>query len=77
MNLDKEYIAQKVDFLTKIKQMDTGGVLNANRITEMLIQAIAPEMAGELILNQEQASQKMFKDVQTDIGMMLLGNEAL
>jgi hypothetical protein len=77
MNLDKEYIAQKVDFLTKIKQMDTGGVLNANRITEMLIQAIAPEMAGELIMNQEQASQKMFKDVQNDIGMMLLGNEAL
>jgi len=77
MNMDKEYIAQKVDFLTKIKQMDTGGVLNANRITEMLIQAIAPEMASELILNQEQASQKMFKDVQTDIGMMLLGNEAL
>ena len=77
MNMDKEYIAQKVDFLTKIKQMDTGGVLNANRITEMLIQAVAPEMAGELILNQEQASQKMFKDVQNDIGMMLLGNEAL
>ena len=77
LNLDKEYIAQKVEFLTKIKQMDTGGVLNANRITEMLIQAIAPEMAGELILNQEQASQKMFKDVQNDIGMMLLGNEAL
>ena len=77
MNMDKEYIAQKVDFLTKIKQMDTGGVLNANRITEMLIQAIAPEMAGELIMNQEQASQKMFKDVQNDIGMMLLGNEAL
>jgi len=77
MNMDKEYIAQKVDFLTKIKQMDTGGVLNANRITEMLIQAIAPEMASELILDQAQASQKMFKDVQTDIGMMLLGNEAL
>lgn len=28
-------------------------------------------------MNQAQASQKMFKDVQTDIGMMLLGNEAL
>ena len=77
MDLDKEYIAQKVDFLTKLKQLDSGGVLNANRITEMLIQAIAPEMASELILNQQQASQKMFRDVQTDIGMMLLGNEAL
>ena len=77
MNMDKEYIAQKIDFLTKISQMDSSGVLNRTRLTEMMIQAIAPEMASELILNQQQASQKMFKDVQTDIGMMLLGNEAL
>jgi hypothetical protein len=34
-------------------------------------------MAGELIMNQQQASQKMYKDVQSDIGNMLLGNEAL
>jgi hypothetical protein len=77
MDLDKEYIAQKIDFLTKIAQMDAGGVLNRNRLTEMMIQAIAPEMAGELIMNQQQASQKMYKDVQSDIGNMLLGNEAL
>jgi hypothetical protein len=43
----------------------------------MMIQAIAPEMASELIVNQQQASVQMFKDVQSDIGMMLLGNEAL
>jgi hypothetical protein len=42
-----------------------------------MIRAIAPELADQLIMNQQQASQKMFKDVQTDIGMMLLGNEAL
>jgi hypothetical protein len=77
MDMDKEYIAQKVQFLQQIAQMDAGGVLNRNRLTEMLIQAIAPEMAGELIMNQAQASQKMYKDVQNDIGMMLLGNEAL
>jgi hypothetical protein len=34
-------------------------------------------MASELILNQQQASVQMFKDVQSDIGNMLLGNEAL
>jgi hypothetical protein len=77
MDMDKEYIAQKIDFLTKVAQMDTGGVLNRTRLTEMMIQAIAPEMASELILNQQQASVQMFKDVQSDIGMMLLGNEAL
>jgi hypothetical protein len=57
--------------------MDVGGVLDRNRLTEMMIQAIAPEMAKELIVNQQQASQKMYKDVQSDIGMMLLGNEVL
>jgi hypothetical protein len=77
MNMDKEYIAQKIQFLSQIAQMDAGGVLNRNRLTEMMIQAIAPEMANELIMNQAQASQKMYKDVQTDIGMMMLGNEAL
>ena len=77
MNMDREYVAQKIQFLTQISQLDSGGVLNRNRLTEMMIQAIAPEMAQELILNQEQASQKMFKDVQSDISLMLLGNEAL
>jgi hypothetical protein len=77
MDMDKEYIAQKIQFLTSIKQMDSGGVLNSNALVEMMIRAIAPELADQLIMNQQQASQKMFKDVQTDIGMMLLGNEAL
>jgi hypothetical protein len=77
MDMDKEYIAQKIDFLTKVAQLDTGGVLNRTRLTEMMIQAIAPEMASELIVNQQQASAQMFKDVQNDIGNMLLGNEAL
>lgn len=77
MNLDKEYVAQKIQFLSQIAQMDVGGVLDRNRLTEMMIQAIAPEMSKELIINQQQASQKMYKDVQSDIGMMLLGNEVL
>ena len=77
MNMDKEYIAQKIQFLSQIAQMDAGGVLNRNRLTEMMIQAIAPEMANELIMNQQQASQKMYRDVQTDIAMMMLGNEAM
>ena len=76
-NLDREYVAQKIQFLTQISQLDVGGVLNRNRLTEMMIQAIAPEMASELIMNPQQASQKMYKDVQSDIGNMLLGNEAI
>jgi hypothetical protein len=77
LDLDPEHLTRKIEGLTKISQMDTGGVLNKNRITKMLIRAVAPEMANDLIVNQEQASQKMFKDVQSDIALMLLGNEAL
>jgi len=77
MTLDREYVAQKIQFLSQIAQMDVGGVLNRNRLTEMMIQAIAPEMAGELVLNPQQASQEMYKGVQSDIALMLLGNEAL
>ena len=77
LDLDRDYLGKKIEGLTQISQMDVGGVLNRNRITEMLIRSIAPEMANELIVNQEQASQKMYKDVQSDIALMLLGNEAL
>ena len=34
-------------------------------------------MAKELILNPQDAGRQMFKDVQSDIALMLLGNEAL
>lgn len=77
MDLDREYLSKKIEGLTKISQMDSGGVLNKNRITEMLIRAIAPEVANDLIISQEAASHKLFKDVQNEIAMMLLGNEAL
>lgn len=76
-DLDKEFTGQRIQFLTQIAQMDVGGVLNRNRLTEMLIQGLAPEMAKELVLNPQDAGQKMFKDVQSDIALMMLGNEAL
>ena len=37
--------------------------------------AIAPDMAKEVIIDQTTASQKMYRDVQTDIALMILGNE--
>jgi hypothetical protein len=76
-DLDKEFINKKIDFLSQVAQMDSGGVLNRNKLTEMMIRAIAPEVANDLILNPQDAGRQMFKDVQSDIALMLLGNEAL
>ena len=71
-NIDK-----KIQFLQTISQMDAGGAIDKNALTRMMLMAVAPEVANQLIVNQAQASQQMYKDVQNDIANMLLGNEAL
>jgi hypothetical protein len=76
-DINPDYIDKKIQFLQTISQMDAGGAIDKNALTRMMIQAVAPEVANQLIVNQAQASQQMYKDVQNDIANMLLGNEAL
>ena len=57
--------------------LDVGGVLNRNRLIQMVIEAVAPESARDLIMDQTSASEQMFREVQSDIGMMMLGNEPM
>jgi hypothetical protein len=77
-SLDSDLVAKKLEAFSRfIIPMDRGGVVNINALVKMLIEAVAPESAKDLIMNQQDASQQMFKDVQSDIGMMMLGNEPL
>jgi hypothetical protein len=76
-DMNPDYIDKKIQFLQTISQMDAGGAIDKNALTKMMLQAVAPEVANQLIVNQAQASQQMYKDVQNDIGNMLLGNEAI
>jgi len=41
----------------------------------MITRSISPDIAEELVLDQTTASQKMYEDVKSDIGGMLLGME--
>ena len=43
----------------------------------MIIEAVAPESARDLIMDNSSASEQMFREVQSDIGMMMLGNEPM
>lgn len=76
--LDNDLVAKKLQALAQfVVPLDVGGVLNRNRLIQMVIEAVAPESARDLIMDQTSASEQMFREVQSDIGMMMLGNEPL
>jgi hypothetical protein len=56
--------------------LDSAGVIDKTKLVKAAIEAIDPDKAKELILEQSSASQMMYKDIQSDIGLMMLGNEA-
>jgi len=76
--LDTDLVKAKLEAITKfVVPLDTGGVIDRNKLVKIIIEAISPEAARELVIDQATASQSLFKGVQSDIGMMMLGNEPL
>jgi hypothetical protein len=76
--LDTDLVKAKLEAITKfVIPLDTGGVIDRNKLVKIIIEAISPEAARELVIDQASASQSLFKGVQSDIGMMMLGNEPL
>ena len=76
--LDNEYVMKKLQAITQfVVPLDSGGVIDRNKLIQAIVAAISPDAAREMIVDQTGASQQMFRQVQSDIGMMMLGNEAL
>ena len=77
-DMDNEYVMKKLQAISQfVVPLDAGGVIDRNQLIQEIMMAISPDAARTMITDQKGASQKMFKDVQNDIGMMMLGNEAL
>lgn len=75
--LDTNFVIEKLKAITQfVLPLDAGGVIDKNKLVKAAVEAIDPEKAKELIINQTSASQQMYKDIQSDIGLMMLGNEA-
>jgi len=73
--VDTNLVMEKLDAITKFAiPLDQSGIVDRSKLLKVIMEAISPDAAKELIVANEQASQKMFRDVQTDIGLMLLGN---
>jgi hypothetical protein len=73
--LDPEYVQKQVEMInTQVVPGDTAGIVNRTRLTQMLLHAINPRLARELITDESTASQKIFDEVNNDIALMFLGN---
>ena len=74
---DPEFVMEKLkSIVTTVVPLDSGGVIDRNKLVKLIMEAISPDAARELIIDQTTASQKLYKDVVNDVGMMMLGNEA-
>lgn len=76
-DLDNEYVMKKMQAISQfVLPMDSGGAIDRNKLVAQLCEAISPDIAKNIIIDQATASQKMYRDVQTDIALMLMGLEA-
>lgn len=74
--LDTDYVMEKLKAVASfVVPMDAGGVIDRNKLTARFLEAISPESAKDLLLDQRSASQKMYNEVQNDIAKMMAGME--
>jgi hypothetical protein len=75
-DLDNEYVMKKMQAISQfVLPMDAGGVIDRNKLVAKLTEAISPDVAKDIILDQQSASQKMYNDIQNDVVKMLMGIE--
>lgn len=75
--LDTQFVIEKLKAITQfVLPLDSAGVIDKNKLVKAAVEAIDPDKAKELIINTATASQMLYKEVQSDIGLMMLGNEA-
>lgn len=75
--LDTEFVIEKLKAIMQfVLPLDQGGVIDKNKLVKAAIEAIDPDKAKDIIINTGTASQMLYRDIQSDIGLMMLGNEA-
>lgn len=75
--MDTEFVIEKLKAITQfVLPLDQSGVIDKNKLVKAAVEAIDPDKAKDLIINTGSASQILYKNVQSDLGLMMLGNEA-
>ena len=75
--LDTNFVIEKLKAINQfVLPMDTGGNIDRSKLIKATVDAIAPESAKDIFIDQRTATQKQYRDVQNDLAMMMLGLEA-
>lgn len=74
---DTDWVMEKLKSINQfVLPMDSTGTIDRSKLITKLVQAIAPETAHEILVDQKTATQKQYKEVQNDLALMMLGLEA-
>lgn len=77
-DLDTMFVIEKLKAITQfVLPLDSGGAIDRNKLVKAAIEAIDPDKAKDLIIDVGSASQLLYNKVQSDLGLMMLGNEAM
>ncbi len=75
--LDTNYVLEKLKAINQfVLPMDTGGNIDRSKLIKATVDAIAPESAHNIFIDQKTATQKQYREVQNDLALMMLGLEA-
>ena len=74
--LNPAWVSEKLSAITQfVIPLDSGGIIDRNKLIMKICESISPDIAKEIVIDQASASQKMEKEVKTDLAIMLLGME--
>ena len=74
--LDPQFIESKLNAIKNvILPIDAAGVIDRAKLVQLLLKAIDPTLAKELVSDPQSASQQIFQKVKSDISGMMLGFE--
>jgi hypothetical protein len=77
-DLDAAFVIEKLKAITQfVLPLDSGGAIDRNKLVKAAVEAIDPDKAKDLIVDVGTASQMLYNKVQSDLGLMMLGNEAM
>ena len=74
--LDSDYVASKMKAIIGLLPVDTAGTVDRAKLMAIAVSMIDPVLGQSILTDQRGASQKTFDDVNKEIALMALGNEA-
>ena len=73
--LDNEFVEKKLQAISQfVLPEDTMGIVDRAKLIRKKLQVIDPSLADELVVENAEASQAMFEEVNSQVAFMALGN---